>query len=76
MKGDDYLMKLVNNYYDKAQYYGNMKPRFKKYYEEDLEECVSLLHHFEKVSSKYNRTELNQLIDDRLTGLLGRYYME
>ena len=48
----------------------------KKYYEEDLEECVSLLHHFEKVSSKYNRTELNQLIDDRLTGLLGRYYME
>ena len=76
VKGDDYLMKLVNNYYDKAQYYGNMKPRFKKYYEEDLEECVSLLHHFEKVSSKYNRTELNQLIDDRLTGLLGRYYME
>ena len=76
LKGDDYMMKLVNNYSDKVQYYGNMKPRFREYYNEDLEEGMSLLHHFERVASKYERTEMKNLITGKLDSFLSSYYME
>ena len=76
LKGDDYMMKLVNNYSDKVQYYGNMKPKFREYYNDDLEEGISLLHHFERVAGKYGRTEMKDLITERLNGFLGSYYTE
>ena len=76
LKGDAYMTKLVNNYTDKAQYYGNMKPRFRDYYSEDLEESISLLHHFSKVASRYQRTELSTQIDAWLEEFLSKYYIE
>ena len=76
LKGDAYLTKLVNNYSDKVQYYGNMKPRFREYYNDDIEEGISLLHHFEKVAGKYGRTEMKDLISNRLDEMIGKYYME
>ncbi|MBR0176671.1 MAG: DUF2723 domain-containing protein, partial [Bacteroidales bacterium] len=76
LKGDEYMMKLVNNYSDKVQYYGNMKPKFREYYNEDLEEGISLLHHFQKVATKYKRTEMEGLITDRLNGFLSSYYLD
>jgi hypothetical protein len=75
-KGDTYMTNLVNNYCDKIRYYGNMKPKFRKYYEEDIDEGMSLLKHFGDVAKKYDRTELSQLISDQMTQFLSLYYTE
>ena len=75
-KGDAYLMNLANNYSDKVRYYGNMKPKFRKYYSEDIDEGMSLLKHFSDVAKKYNRTDLAEDISSRLTDYLNLYYME
>ena len=74
LKGDNYMMKLVNNYCDKMQYYGNMKPKFRNYYKEDLDEAMSLLSHFDKVATKYHRDEMHETITMRLEEYLGKYY--
>ena len=73
-KGDSYLMNLANNYCDKIQYYGKMKPKFKKYYEEDIDEGMSLLKHFVDVAKKYERNELAQDISDRMMQYFDLYY--
>ncbi|MBP5345783.1 MAG: hypothetical protein J6Y99_06195, partial [Bacteroidales bacterium] len=75
-KGDAYMTKLVNNFSDKVQYYGNMKPKFKKYYEEDIDEAMSLLKHFNGVAKKYERNELAQDIEDRMMEYFTLYYDE
>jgi hypothetical protein len=53
-----------------------MAPKFKKYYEEDIDEGMSLLKHFGDVAKKYNRTDLAQEIADRMTQFLSLYYGE
>ena len=75
-KGDAYMMNLVNNYSDKIEYYGKMKPKFKKYFEEDIDEGMSLLKHFGDVAKKYERNELAQDISDRMMQYLSAYYQE
>jgi hypothetical protein len=76
IKGDAYMMNLVNNYSDKVVYYGNMKPKFKKYFEDELDEGLSLLKHFGDVAKRYERNELAQDITDRLTQFVSLYYEE
>ena len=76
VKGDDYIMKLVNNYCDKIKYYGSMKPKFRQYYEEDLDEGMSLLKHFGDVAKRYQRTEISETISDRMMEYLASYYGE
>ena len=73
-KGDAYLMNLVNNYCDKVKYYGGMKPKFRKYYEEDVDEGMSLLKHFGDVAKKYGRDDIAQLTTDRMTEFMMAYY--
>ena len=68
-------MNLFNNYSDKIRYYNSMKPKFQKYYEEDIDEGMSLLKHFGGVAKKYERDELAQDITDRMTEFL-MYYEE
>jgi hypothetical protein len=75
-KGDDYLTKLVNNYCELIEYYGRMKPKFRNYYSEDIEEGLTLLRHFAEVAKKYERDELSQDINDRLMQYLDLYYVE
>ncbi len=75
-KGDVYLTNLVNNFCDKIKYYGNMKPKFRDYYEDEIGEGMSLLKHFSDVAKKYERTELAQQISDQMTQFLSLYYME
>ena len=76
-KGDAFLNTIVNNYMEQAIYYCSMKPKFRDYYDEDIEEALSLLHHFSDVAKKYERTELAQSISDRLTEFLATYsYIE
>ena len=70
------MMNLVNNYCERIQYYGKMKPKFKNYFQEDIEEGMSLLHHFGDVAKKYERTALAQDINDRLTEYFTMYYGE
>ena len=74
VKGDEYLNRLVNNYCDKIQYYGRMRPKFKEYYSEDIDEGFSLLKHFGNVASKYDRTELSEMISNRMMDYLSLYY--
>jgi hypothetical protein len=75
-KGDDFITKLVTNYSDKVTYYGGMKPKFRKYFEEDIDEGMSLLKHFNDVAKKYGRTEIEELITERLNLYLSRYYLQ
>lgn len=76
VKGDNYLMQLVNNYCDKIRYYGSMKPKLVEYYEDEIGEGMSLLKHFGGVAKKYGRTELAQEISDRMMEYLNLYYAE
>ena len=76
VKGDNYLMQLVNNYCDKISYYGSMKPKLVEYYEDEIGEGLSLLKHFGGVAKKYGRTELAQEISDRMMEYLNLYYAE
>ena len=76
VKGDNYLMQLVNNYCDKISYYGSMKPKLVEYYEDEIGEGMSLLKHFGGVAKKYGRTELAQEISDRMMEYLNLYYAE
>ena len=73
-KGDAYLMNLFNNYCDKIEYYGKMKPKFKQYFEEEINEGLSLLKHFSDVAKKYERNSLAQDISDRMMQYLSLYY--
>ena len=73
-KGDAYMTNLVNNYCDQVKYYGGMKPKFRDYYEEDIDEGMSLLKHFSDVAKKYGRDELAQTIADRMTEFMMAYY--
>ena len=75
-KGDTYMRNLVDNYSDKVRYYGGMKPKFRKYYQEDIDEAMSLLKHFNGVAKKYNRNELAQDIEDRMMEYFTLYYDE
>ena len=75
-KGDTYMRNLVDNYSDKVRYYGGMKPKFRKYYQEDIDEAMSLLKHFNGVAKKYNRNELAQDIEDQMMEYFTLYYDE
>ena len=73
VKGDAFLTTLVKNFSDKANYYSSMAPKFQKYYEDDIDECLELLRHFGSVAKKYERTEIAEDITDKL---MRYYYME
>ncbi|MBQ6770031.1 MAG: DUF2723 domain-containing protein [Bacteroidales bacterium] len=73
-KGDQFLQTIMQNYCDKIEYYGKMKPKFRAYYQEDIEEAMSLLQHWGDVAKRHERTELSQTIADRMTEYLTLYY--
>ncbi len=75
-KGDAYMKKLVENACDKIDYYGGMKPQFRAYYEEDISENMSLLRQMQLVCRRFERTELQPLLNEKLQEYLQRYYME
>ena len=74
-KGDEFMITLVQNYCDKVVYYGNMKPKFRSYYKEEIQEAMSLLQHWGDVAKRYDRTELQSLISSRMNEYLSLYYM-
>ena len=72
-KGDDFLSKISDNFFEKARYYSGMKPKFQDYYAEDIEEALSLMNHFKEVAKKYGRDELAQNITDEMASLVSYY---
>ena len=76
LKGDQFMRDIAGNFCDKVSYYGGMKPKFRDYYADDIDEGMSLLKHFGGVAKKYNRTELTEWINDRMTQYLSLYYVE
>ncbi len=76
LKGDQFMRDIAGNFCDKVSYYGGMKPKFRDYYADDIDEGMSLLKHFSGVAKKYNRTELAEWLSDRMTQYLSLYYVE
>ena len=70
------MQKLVKNACDKVDYYGNMKPRFLQYYEEDIAEQVSILRQMLLTARKYERNELKDRLNLKVQEYLQRYYAE
>ena len=75
-KGDAYMTTLVENASDKIEYYGGMKPKFARYYEEDIDENMSLLRQMLLVARRYERSEQSSLLEEKLQEYLARYYRE
>ncbi len=74
VKGDTFMNTFVKNCCDKVEYYGNMKPRFANYFNEDIEESLSLLQHMREVSIRYNRSAIKENIDAKLQEYMVKYY--
>ena len=75
-KGDAFMEKLVKNACDKVDYYGNMKPKFTKYYEDVIGEQFSLLRQMQLTAREYDRTALEKRLEDKLGEYLRIYYPE
>ncbi len=75
-KGDAFMEKMVKNCCDKANYYGNMKPVFVKYYEEEIDEQISILRQMQLTAQQYERTDLKTRLDAIMNEYLKRYYLE
>ena len=73
-KGDQFLKTIAGNFYEKALYYCNMKPKFKAYFREDIEEMLSFLNLFKEVADHYQRTELYEQINANLNECKSLYY--
>jgi hypothetical protein len=76
VKGDAFMHKLIKNASEKIDYYGNMKPKFFQYYEEDISEQMSLLRQMQLTARKYERIELKNELDALLNDYLKRYYTD
>lgn len=74
-KGDDMMGKLVKNACEKIEYYGNMEPKFFMYYQETIDEQISLLRQMQLTAKKHERTEMREAIDPKMDEYLKRYYM-
>ena len=75
-KGDATMNTLIKNFGDKVEYYGSMKPKFAKYYEEDIQEAMSLLQHLSEVARRYNRTEIGNTLTAKLNEYMTLYYLK
>ncbi len=75
--GDDIMLKLVKNASEKVDYYGNITPRkFAPYFEEDIDEQMSLLRQLQLTARKYERKEIKDLLDPMVDDYLMKYYMD
>ncbi len=76
LKGDEFMRKMVKNCCDKADYYSNMKPKFVAYYEEDIDEQISILRQMQLTAHQYQRQELSKELDDIMEVYLRKYYLQ
>ena len=75
--GDNIMMKIIKNATDKVDYYGNITPaKYVAYFEEDIDEQMSLLRQLQLTARKYNRKEMKDLLDPVIDEYLRKYYMD
>ena len=53
---------------------GLLNDASRAYYQEDIEEAMSLLQHWGDVARRYERPEMAQMISDRMKEYLALYY--
>ena len=75
-KGDEFMRKLVKNCCDKMDYYGNMEPRFVKYYQDEIDEQLSILRQMQMTARQYDRTAMKSDLDKRMNEYMSKYYIE
>ena len=75
-KGDEFMRKLVKNCCDKVDYYANMEPKFAKYYEEDIDEQVSIIRQMLMTARQYDRTDMKAELEPIFQDYIQKYYME
>ena len=63
LKGDAFLTTIVNNCFDKLDYYETLKPKFRRYYADRIEEEQSIIGQMQYYALHYNRLELLSRID-------------
>lgn len=72
-KGDDAMRKLVKNAKDKADYYLGMKPKFTDYFQDDIDEQVSILGQMQLTAKRFDRQEMKSELDAIMNEYLLRY---
>ena len=72
-KGDDFMRKMVKNAKDKADYYLGMKPKFATYYEEDIDEQLSILSQMQLIAQRYDREEMQAELEPIMNDYLLKY---
>ena len=76
LKGDDFMRKMVKNSRDKVEYYGNMEPKFAKYFEEDIDEEISILRQMQLTARQYDRSDMKAELDPIMNKYLQKYYLD
>lgn len=73
-KGDAFMSCIYKNWSDKIVYYGSMSPKFKRYYEEEIGEGLTMINEMQKVAEQYGRTEMYDAINSGFSELIDLYY--
>ena len=76
LKGDDFMRKMVKNSRDKVEYYGNMEPKFAKYFEEDIDEEISILRQMQLTARQYDRSDMKAELEPMMNKYLQKYYLD
>ena len=76
-KGDDFTYKLMKNCCEKVEYYGNMKPKFRQYYQKTINEQIEILYNdLLGAASDYHREELENQLTTIVAEYLQKYYKD
>ena len=74
-KGDAFMNTLVKNWTDKIVYYGNMKPKFREHYAEDIDEGMQIINEMMRIAERYDRKEIADEIGPTFDALYNQYYV-
>ena len=66
-KGDAFVLDFMDICCDKIEFYSKMKEPFRSYYQETIEEQLSIIQHVGKITLRYGRNELSEEISNMLT---------
>ena len=74
LKGDAFMTTMVNNCFDKLDYYEKTSPRLQKYYSEEIEEEQSIIGQMQYYAIRFNRLDMATRLDSIMTKRYpGRY---
>lgn len=65
-KGDDLILKIVNNSVDNLRYYSELSQRFLPYYKEDVRDNLAVINEMSNVAERYKRSALAMQLERTL----------